>query len=639
MAKLLKLRRGTTTQHSSFTGAEGEVTVDTDKETLVVHDGSTAGGHPVAAEDLANVSSSTIAGRLSNDSIAVSKIAAGTLPSDVKIQDANVSGNLTIARADIVDGEVINSKLDSNSVTTAKINNSAVTTAKIANDAVTNAKIADNSIDSEHYVDGSIDEVHIATGAVTENKIGSLAVVSTKLAADAVTDAKLSDHASNNSLRAVGTNHIKDNAVTTGKLQTIITDTFLGRTTSGTGNVEVLSAASARGILNVENGATADQTASEILTLIKTVDGAGSGLDADVLDGLSSGSFVRSDTNDQLAGQIDFQNTGNYPVVIGNASGDANAKLLIRGANSPYIRFRENNVDKAYIQWNQDGHLELYNEETARSIRIKSGTSAFVANIGGTEHALWHGGNDGAGSGLDADLLDGAQPSTSASNNTIVQRNASGYVFANYFNTSPNDVTSGISKVCVETGNDGYIRHGTAGAVRDFLNVENGATADQSASEIASALNGQNVYTTARIGYDSNDYFQFTNNNRLDLYIAGNNEFRFESDGDFHADGDVYAYSSTTASDENLKKDVVTVADAVTKVEALKGVTFKWKKNDVESAGVIAQDVEKVLPQVVKTVADTDGTEFKAVNYGGLTSLLIEAVKDLSARIKVLEAK
>ena len=98
MAKLLKLRRGTTSQHSSFTGAEGEVTVDTDKETLVVHDGSTAGGHPVAAEDLANVSSSTIAGRLSNDAIAVSKIAAGTLPSDAKIQDANVSGNLTIAK-------------------------------------------------------------------------------------------------------------------------------------------------------------------------------------------------------------------------------------------------------------------------------------------------------------------------------------------------------------------------------------------------------------------------------------------------------------------------------------------------------------------------------------------------------------
>jgi len=50
MAKLLKLRRGTTSQHSSFTGAEGEVTIDTDKETIVVHDGSTAGGHPLAKE-------------------------------------------------------------------------------------------------------------------------------------------------------------------------------------------------------------------------------------------------------------------------------------------------------------------------------------------------------------------------------------------------------------------------------------------------------------------------------------------------------------------------------------------------------------------------------------------------------------
>ena len=50
MAKLLKLRRGTTSQHNSFTGAEGEVTVDTTKDTIVVHDGSTQGGIPLAKE-------------------------------------------------------------------------------------------------------------------------------------------------------------------------------------------------------------------------------------------------------------------------------------------------------------------------------------------------------------------------------------------------------------------------------------------------------------------------------------------------------------------------------------------------------------------------------------------------------------
>lgn len=50
MAIQLQLRRGTTTEHNTFTGAVGEVTVDTDKKTVVVHDGTTVGGHPVAAK-------------------------------------------------------------------------------------------------------------------------------------------------------------------------------------------------------------------------------------------------------------------------------------------------------------------------------------------------------------------------------------------------------------------------------------------------------------------------------------------------------------------------------------------------------------------------------------------------------------
>ena len=50
MATILQLRRGTTVQHSTFTGAVGEVTVDTTKDTVVVHDGTTAGGKPLATE-------------------------------------------------------------------------------------------------------------------------------------------------------------------------------------------------------------------------------------------------------------------------------------------------------------------------------------------------------------------------------------------------------------------------------------------------------------------------------------------------------------------------------------------------------------------------------------------------------------
>ncbi len=193
MAKLLKLRRGTTSQHSSFTGAEGEVTVDTDKETLVVHDGSTAGGHPVAAEDMANVSSASIAGRLGTDSIAVTKIAGGTLPTDVKVTDNNISGNLSIATNDINNDAVTNAKIADDAVDTAQINNNAVTNSKLQTDAVTGAKIADDSINSEHYVDGSIDHQHLSNDCIDGDNIQNDVINSEHYAAGSIDNEHLAN--------------------------------------------------------------------------------------------------------------------------------------------------------------------------------------------------------------------------------------------------------------------------------------------------------------------------------------------------------------------------------------------------------------------------------------------------------------
>ena len=94
MAKLLKLRRGTTSQHSSFTGAEGEVTIDTTKDTAVVHDGSQAGGRPLAREDLNNVSGTTVLGRISTNTLNGSKLV------DASVTSAKITNN-TIVNADI----------------------------------------------------------------------------------------------------------------------------------------------------------------------------------------------------------------------------------------------------------------------------------------------------------------------------------------------------------------------------------------------------------------------------------------------------------------------------------------------------------------------------------------------------------
>ena len=63
MANALQLRRGTTTEHGSFTGLAGEITVDTTKDTLVIHDGSTAGGIPLAKESSASTNALTLGGQ------------------------------------------------------------------------------------------------------------------------------------------------------------------------------------------------------------------------------------------------------------------------------------------------------------------------------------------------------------------------------------------------------------------------------------------------------------------------------------------------------------------------------------------------------------------------------------------------
>ena len=121
MAKLLKLRRGTTAQHSSFTGAEGEVTVDTDKETLVVHDGQTAGGHPVAAQDMANVPAGTIQGtQLENSGVTAGQYGSS---SAIPIVTVDAQGLVTAASTTAIDSTTIAN--GSSSVSVA--NNGAIT--------------------------------------------------------------------------------------------------------------------------------------------------------------------------------------------------------------------------------------------------------------------------------------------------------------------------------------------------------------------------------------------------------------------------------------------------------------------------------------------------------------------------------
>ena len=109
-----------------------------------------------------------------------------------------------------------------------------------------------------------------------------------------------------------------------------------------------------------------------------------------------------------------------------------------------------------------------------------------------------------------------------------------------------------------------------------------------------------------------------------------NNEVEFDSAGNIVADGNITAYS-----DERLKDNIETIENGLAKVNELRGVSYT--KDNKKSIGVIAQEVEKVLPEVVITGNTED--KFKSVDYGRLTAVLIEAIKEQQEQIETLTAK
>jgi len=143
------------------------------------------------------------------------------------------------------------------------------------------------------------------------------------------------------------------------------------------------------------------------------------------------------------------------------------------------------------------------------------------------------------------------------------------------------------------------------------------------------------------VGRDSNDYIAI-NTTSIDFVLDGNTDVRIENDGDLHADGNVIAYS-TTISDQRLKHDIEKIDSALDKVEQLNGYTFSYNKDGKRSAGVIAQEVEKVLPSAVENKSlvfhGEEGVEYKTVQYDQLHGLLIEAIKELKEKLDECKCK
>ncbi len=152
-----------------------------------------------------------------------------------------------------------------------------------------------------------------------------------------------------------------------------------------------------------------------------------------------------------------------------------------------------------------------------------------------------------------------------------------------------------------------------------------------------SLIQNRSVYRMGRLSTDTTGVFSITNNNNQGISLneygkVGINNTNpselLDVDGNITATGNI-----TSASDITLKENIELILDPIEKVKELSGYTFNKKGEDLRMVGLIAQEVEKVLPEAVHE--NQEG--LKSLAYGNLVALLVECVKKQDERIESLE--
>tara|TARA_B100002019_G_scaffold293385_1_gene320640 strand:- start:15037 stop:28731 length:13695 start_codon:yes stop_codon:yes gene_type:complete len=129
------------------------------------------------------------------------------------------------------------------------------------------------------------------------------------------------------------------------------------------------------------------------------------------------------------------------------------------------------------------------------------------------------------------------------------------------------------------------------------------------------------------------------NSDGIQVTVDGDYDFLFKDGGEFHADADILAFSTTT-SDISLKDNIQTISGSLNKVMNLRGVEYVWNKGGrkgQKDLGVVAQEVEKVLPEIVREkrlpLMDSSDKTYKTVDYERITAVLIEGMKEQQEQI------
>jgi hypothetical protein len=239
-----------------------------------------------------------------------------------------------------------------------------------------------------------------------------------------------------------------------------------------------------------------------------------------------------------------------------------------------------------------------------------------------------------SGKAADSNLLDGLDLHTGRNNqaNKVVRTNGSGYVDFGWINTTSGNTTSALTDIYVNT-NDGYIRKATPAHFRSQITdgaYDSIGSADavnaRIDSEVLPSIPTNNNQLTNGAGYITSSHTHTPAQAGLSNLSSNGNALA----GSFTATGDITAFS-----DARVKENVETLPNALESVKQMRGVTYNKIGEEKQSVGVIAQELEEVVPQLVHT--DEEG--MKSVAYGNITAVLIEALKEQQAQIEELKSR
>ncbi len=193
-----------------------------------------------------------------------------------------------------------------------------------------------------------------------------------------------------------------------------------------------------------------------------------------------------------------------------------------------------------------------------------------------------------------------------------------------------------------------------SGAAIDATKIANGSVTSTEFQYINTLSSNAQTQLDAKLGNtvntwhnssDGRNRFYFSNNGetyiKYDSYLyitnnSGDTKTSIDTSGNFITEGNVTAYG--TASDIALKENVSVIDNALEKVNQLKGITYDLKSDGNRLTGLVAQDLQEVLPEAVyKTKNVKTEEEHLAIRYGNTVGLLVEAIKDLSKQVEELK--